>query len=90
MINNLPPKSIFSLGGIGNCQKRVNYLALLYADGVRVGLEDFIYEDEQRTQLITNFNLVKRLVDFCISNNFNILKPNEVRNILNLKNKCVL
>lgn len=43
MINNLPPKSIFSLGGIGNCQKRVNYLALLYADGVRVGLEDFIF-----------------------------------------------
>ena len=52
MINNLPEKSVFSLGGIGNCQKRVNYLSVLYADGVRVGLEDFIYEDENRIKLI--------------------------------------
>lgn len=84
MINNLPLNSTFSLGGIGNCQKRVNYLSLLYADGVRVGLEDFIYEDESRTQLISNFDLVKRLVDFCNNNNINILNPKEVRNILKL------
>lgn len=84
MINNLPFNSIFSLGGIGNCQKRVNYLSLLYADGVRVGLEDFIYEDEHRNKLISNFDLVKRLTDFCGNNNINILNSKEVRNILNL------
>lgn len=84
MINNLPFNSIFSLGGIGNCQKRVNYLSLLYADGVRVGLEDFIYEDENRIKLISNFDLVKRLTDFCNKNNINILNSKEVRNILNL------
>jgi 3-keto-5-aminohexanoate cleavage enzyme len=87
MINNLPPNSIFSLGGIGNCQKRVNYLGLLYADGVRVGLEDFIYEDEHRTQLISNFDLVKRLVDFCNNNNFNILNAKEVRSILKIQSE---
>lgn len=84
MINNLPDNSIFSLGGIGNCQQRINFLALLYADGVRVGLEDFIYEDETRTKLISNFDLVKRLVDFCNKNNYNILKPPDVRKLLNL------
>ena len=82
MINNLPDNSIFSLGGIGNCQKRVNFLSLLYADGVRVGLEDFIYNNEDREELVSNMFLVERLVNFCKMNNINILKAHEVRHKL--------
>ena len=85
MINNLPDNSIFSLGGIGNCQKRVNFLSLLYADGVRVGLEDFIYNNEDREELISNIFLIERLVTFCKINDINILKPNEVRIKLDIK-----
>ena len=61
-----------------------NHLALLYADGVRVGLEDFIYKNKSREELITNYYLVKRLVDFCKNNDIEILNCNEVRKKLNL------
>lgn len=84
MINNLPENSIFSLGGIGDCQMRVNFLSLLYANGVRVGLEDFIYKNENRKELASNYFLVERLVNFCKENNIEIMKPNEVRKMLNL------
>ena len=86
MINNFPDDSIFSIGGIGNCQKRVNFLALLYADGVRVGLEDFIYNNEDREKLVSNVFLVERLVNYCKINDIKILNPTEVRLKLNLKN----
>lgn len=84
MINSLPDNSIFSLGGIGDCQKRINYLGLLYADGVRTGLEDFIYTDETRKELATNYLLVERLTNFCNDNNIEILNCNQVRELLDL------
>lgn len=84
MINALPDNSIFSLGGIGDCQKRINYLGLLYADGVRTGLEDFIYTDETRKELATNYLLVERLTNFCNDNNIEILNCNQVRELLDL------
>lgn len=65
-----------------------NHLALLYADGVRVGLEDFIYKNKRREELITNYYLVKRLVDFCKNNDIEILNCNEVRKKLNLSSVC--
>ena len=87
MIQNLPEDSIFSLGGIGDCQMPVNFLSLLYADGVRVGLEDFIYKNENRDELVSNYYLVKRLVNFCKEHNIEILKPKEVRKMLNFESQ---
>ena len=84
IIKELPENSIFSFGGIGNCQKRVGYLGALYADGVRVGLEDFIYKDETRKELATNEFLIERLVSFCKENNIDIMTPKEVRKLLDI------
>jgi 3-oxoadipate:acetyl-CoA acetyltransferase len=61
MIKELPESSIWSAGGIGNWQLKMNAMALLEGGGVRIGLEDNIYFNNDRTVLATNINLVKRL-----------------------------
>jgi uncharacterized protein (DUF849 family) len=62
MIRELPEDSIWSLGGVGDSQLKMNMLAVLEGGGVRVGLEDTIYLDGGRTELATNAALVERIV----------------------------
>jgi len=61
MIRELPERSIWSVGGVGNSQLKMNMMALVCGGGVRVGLEDNIWFDEERTHLATNPELVKRI-----------------------------
>lgn len=61
MVKELPGDSIWSAGGIGNWQLKMNAMALLEGGGVRIGLEDNIYFDEERNHLATNLDLIKRL-----------------------------
>ena len=62
MIKDLPEKSIWSAGGIGNWQLKMNAMAIIEGGGVRIGLEDNIYFDEDRKYLAINIELIKRLV----------------------------
>jgi 3-keto-5-aminohexanoate cleavage enzyme len=61
MVKELPGDSIWSAGGIGNWQLKMNAMALLEGGGVRIGLEDNIYFDEERNHLAKNLDLIKRL-----------------------------
>jgi 3-keto-5-aminohexanoate cleavage enzyme len=61
MIKELPPDSIWSAGGIGNWQLKMNAMSIMEGGGVRVGLEDNIWFDDDRKQLATNLDLVKRI-----------------------------
>lgn len=63
MIKELPAESYWSVGGIGDAQLRMNAIGIVDGGGVRVGLEDNIYFDEARTQLATNAQLVRRVID---------------------------
>lgn len=65
MIKELPVGSLWSVGGIGVAQLRMNAIGIVDGGGVRVGLEDNIYLDDARTQLATNIDLVRRIV--CIA-----------------------
>ncbi|MBP6875213.1 MAG: 3-keto-5-aminohexanoate cleavage protein [Candidatus Eisenbacteria bacterium] len=62
MINELPPESIWSVGGVGDAQASMNAMAIVAGGGVRVGLEDNIWYDEERTRLATNRELVERVL----------------------------
>jgi 3-keto-5-aminohexanoate cleavage enzyme len=62
MIKELPADSIWSAGGIGDAQLKMNALAIVDGGGVRIGLEDNIYFDADRTELASNTDLVKRIV----------------------------
>lgn len=75
ILKDLPPKSIWSLGGVGRYQLKVNTLAIAFNGGVRIGLEDNIYYDENRNKLATNIELLKRIHNIANFFGRKIMKP---------------
>ncbi|MFZ6771810.1 3-keto-5-aminohexanoate cleavage protein [Undibacterium sp. SXout7W] len=63
IVNDLPPHSIWSLGGIGRFQLKANALGIIMGNGVRVGLEDNLWLTDERTQLARNTQLVERITE---------------------------
>lgn len=61
LVSELPAGSIWSVAGIGDCQAAMGALGVAVAHGVRVGLEDNLYQDESREALATNAFLVERV-----------------------------
>ena len=62
MVRELPPDSIWSVGGVGNAQLAMNAMSIVAGGGVRIGLEDNIWYDSSRTRLATNRELVERIL----------------------------
>ena len=85
MLNELPPNSVWAIAGVGKYQLRMNFLSVVWGGGVRVGLEDNIWYDLERTKLATNEELVKRVVDTAKAIGREIATPRETRQILNLQ-----
>ena len=63
MINELPENSIWAVGGVGDFQLPMNAMAIVAGGGVRVGLEDNIWYDQERTRLASNLDLVERVLE---------------------------
>ena len=85
MIKDLPEQSVFSLGGVGAYQLKVNSLAVTMGYGIRVGLEDNIWYDRQRTRLATNAELILRMKEIARANEIETMTPSELRKLLKLK-----
>jgi 3-keto-5-aminohexanoate cleavage enzyme len=81
LLERIPSNSIWSAGGIGKYQLPANALALSSAGGVRVGLEDNIYFDAQKTPA-TNYSLVKRVKEIGELLGREIMKPDEFRELI--------
>ncbi|MBN1629526.1 MAG: GNAT family N-acetyltransferase [Thermoleophilia bacterium] len=62
LVQSLPERSIWSVGGIGHFQLPMNVAAVVGGGHVRVGLEDTVYYDYERTTLAQNVDLVRRIV----------------------------
>ena len=84
IVRDLPEQSVWSLAGIGNSQLMMNLSAIAYGGGVRVGLEDNIYYNPQRTRPAKNSELLKRIHLLAEANERKIMKPAELRKKLNL------
>jgi uncharacterized protein (DUF849 family) len=84
MIRDLPPNSLWSLGGVGDCQLGTNSVAIASGGGVRVGLEDNIWFDPARTRLARNVDLVKRVHQIAEANGRSIMSPSKLRTLLNM------
>jgi uncharacterized protein (DUF849 family) len=82
MIKEFPEGSIWSAGGVGNAQLKMNAIALVVGGGVRVGLEDNIWFDEERTKLATNRVLIERIVEIAKSFGLKPYTNREARKIL--------
>lgn len=61
-VERLPAGSTWAAAGIGRHQFAMNRLAIAMGGHVRVGLEDNLWWDDDRTELATNPRLVERLV----------------------------
>ena len=85
MVRDLPPNSLWSLGGVGNSQLMMNSIAIAAGGGVRVGLEDDIYYEPGRTTLARNADLIRRIHRLAEANERKIMTPAELRKLLNLE-----
>ena len=84
MINELPQESIWSVGAVGDYQLKMNSIAIAAGGGVRVGLEDTIWYDVERTRLATNRDLIERIVYIAKAMGREPLSPKEARSLLKL------
>ncbi len=85
ILQDLPPDSLWSIGGVGDFQLMMNSVAIATGGGVRVGLEDNIWYDSARTRLAQNAYLVRRIHRLAQANERGIMKPAELRQRLNLE-----
>ena len=85
MIRDLPNQSLWSLGGVGNSQLSVNSVSISIGGGVRVGLEDNIWYDTNRTKLARNIDLLRRIHTIAEANERLIMSPKEMRQKLGLE-----
>lgn len=87
IMNELPEDSIVTIGGVGDFQHDMNIMGLIFADGVRVGLEDNIYFNTERTKLVTNIELIERIVNQSRILGRTIATPEAVRKRLDLPHR---
>ena len=84
MIHELPDDSFYSVAGIGDAQLPMNAVSIAYGGGVRTGLEDNIWYDDERTKLATNHDLVQRIVALAKVRGRAVMDPKKFRNLLGL------
>jgi 3-dehydrocarnitine:acetyl-CoA trimethylamine transferase len=82
MVQQLPPRAVFSTFSIGRMQLPYVALAAIVGGNVRVGLEDNLYLS--RGVPATNGQLVERAVEILQAMNVRILGPGDVRERLEL------
>ena len=82
MVNELPYGAIWSAAGVGDTQLTMNIMALISGGGVRVGLEDNIWFDTDRTVLATNRDLIQRILKIADAMGFEPYSHEETRRML--------
>ena len=85
MVRDLPPDSLWSLGGVGDFQLMMNSIAIAAGGGVRVGIEDNVWYDLRRTRLARNTDLIHRIHNLAEVNERKIMRPEELRKSLKLQ-----
>ncbi len=84
LIYGLPPEALWAAGGLGSAQLPANALALASGGGVRVGLEDNLFWDSDRTRLATNHKLIERVHNLGGILGRRVMRPAELRKRLGL------
>jgi len=82
MIRDLPADSVWGVAGIGDAQLPMNMASIAMGGGVRVGLEDNIWYDKERTELATNIQLIERVHELIVMAGRKVMRPTELRSLL--------
>lgn len=79
VVLNKPSDSIMCIGGIGKDQLKANILGLMYADGIRIGLEDNLYyRNKEKT---TNIDLLRRIKRIMSEMDYQTMSPSEFKQL---------
>jgi len=84
LVNQLPAGSLWSLAGVGKNQRASAGLGCVTASGVRIGLEDNLWQDNHSHTPATNLWLVQWLAGLADAYGRPVAKPREVRQWLGL------
>ncbi|MBX9695937.1 MAG: 3-keto-5-aminohexanoate cleavage protein [Cyanobacteria bacterium] len=84
MVRNLPTGATWSVAGIGRFQWPMNALSIVMGGHVRVGLEDNLHYDIEKTQLATNAGLIERVVKLANAYGREVATPDEARAIIGM------
>jgi uncharacterized protein (DUF849 family) len=90
LVERLPQGATWAAAGIGRSQFAMNRLAVAMGGGVRVGLEDNIWFNDDRTELATNARLVERLVKIARAMGREPATPDQVRTRLGIPIRSVV
>ncbi|MBW1743516.1 MAG: 3-keto-5-aminohexanoate cleavage protein, partial [Deltaproteobacteria bacterium] len=82
MINELPEGATWSAGGVGRFQLPMNAMAMVAGGGVRVGIEDNIWYDTERTRLASNRDLIERVLTIAEAMGHEPYSQQETRELL--------
>ena len=82
MVAALPPDTSWCGGGIGTGQLTVKAIAIALDAGVRVGLEDTLHLNAERTQSATNSTLVERVTQLSGAHDRAVMTPGALRALL--------
>ena len=85
LVVNLPKDTIFSMGAIGRFQLQTNAISIATGHGVRIGLEDNIWYDEERTKLASNEDYLIRIHQIMNLFGKKLCSSSELRKELNLE-----
>jgi uncharacterized protein (DUF849 family) len=88
LVNRLPAGSLWNLAGFGSAQLPVAALAAGHAPGVRVGLEDNLWLDAERTRPADNLGLVRSVHDLAAVVGRTIMSPIRLRELLGLPGRA--
>lgn len=77
---DIPKEAIKCIGGIGSDQLKCNIMGILYADGIRIGLEDNLYF--RKKEKATNMQLLKRIHSIMHRLGVGIVTPSEFKSMI--------
>lgn len=84
IVKELPKNSIWACAGIGQYQLPMNTAAIVAGGHVRVGLEDSIFYDYEKTKLASNKELVERIIRISTELQRPIATSEETRKLIGL------
>jgi uncharacterized protein (DUF849 family) len=85
MVDSLPEGATWAATGVGTFQFGINALAISMGGHVRVGLEDAIFMDANKTDPATNVRLVERIVKLARAAGREPATPDETRRLIGLE-----
>ena len=83
-VGALPAGTTWAAAGIGKYQLAVNRMAISMGGHVRVGIEDNIWCDDERTRQASNPELIERVVEIARSEGRDPASPDEARAMIGI------